>query len=44
VIRVVSLRKAVIAGLVGAALMEAVSFAASSLGVANVDFIGQISS
>jgi len=44
VIRVVSLRKAVVAGLVGAALMEAVSFAASTLGFANVDFIGQISS
>ena len=43
-IRVVSLKKAVIAGVTGAAIMEIVSYAASRLGVPNVDFVGQISS
>jgi beta-glucosidase/6-phospho-beta-glucosidase/beta-galactosidase len=41
-IRVISLKKAIVAGLAGAVLMQAVSFAASGLGFAEVDFIGQI--
>jgi len=43
-IRVISLRKATIAGLSGAVLMEACSFAASRLGIADVNLVGQISS
>jgi len=43
-IRVVSLKKAAIAGLAGALVMEACSYAASLIGLANLDFIGEISS
>jgi beta-glucosidase/6-phospho-beta-glucosidase/beta-galactosidase len=43
-IRVVSLKKAVIAGLSGAAIMEAVSYAASRIGLSSADFVRQISS
>jgi beta-glucosidase/6-phospho-beta-glucosidase/beta-galactosidase len=44
VIRVVSLRKAIAAGLAGAAVMEVFSFAGSKAGLPEVDFIGELSS
>ena len=43
-IRVVSLKKAVAAGLAGAAVMELCSFAASVGGLPTVDFVSQLSS
>ena len=43
-LRVVALRKAAIAGLSGAVVMEACSFAGSKIGFADVNFVGQISS
>jgi beta-glucosidase/6-phospho-beta-glucosidase/beta-galactosidase len=43
-IRVVSLKKAVAAGLAGAAVMELCSFAASVAGLPTVDFVAQLSS
>jgi beta-glucosidase/6-phospho-beta-glucosidase/beta-galactosidase len=43
-IRVVSLKKAVAAGLAGAAVMELCSFAASVAGLPTVDFVSQLSS
>jgi beta-glucosidase/6-phospho-beta-glucosidase/beta-galactosidase len=42
-IRVISMRKAAIAGLAGAVAMEIASFVASAAGVSNIDFIGEIS-
>ena len=42
-IRVVALRKAVVAGLCGAAVMEAFSFACGKLGLPAVDFVGELS-
>jgi beta-glucosidase/6-phospho-beta-glucosidase/beta-galactosidase len=42
-IRVISLKKAAIAGLAGAAVMELASFAASRTGVAMVDFVAELS-
>jgi beta-glucosidase/6-phospho-beta-glucosidase/beta-galactosidase len=43
-IRVVSLKKAITAGLAGAAVMEAASFAARHAGLPTVDFVSELSS